>query len=91
MNQATSVPLVLRQAWIVVMPQGAAFESGYSYHLSPDGLRILMDQITARLSTDVAAEREEPQRDPEWVEVPPELYQKIKAAADSGAFGVRSK
>lgn len=70
--------MVLKQLWIVVLPDGAAFDAGASYHLSVADRDSLVNEIAARLATDMAGEREEPLGDPVEVPVRRAYFEKIQ-------------
>lgn len=75
--------LVLKQQWVVVLPSGDRYSAGSSYHLTEQDRVKTIAEVTSRLSTDIAAEREEPISDPWQVSVSESFYKKIVSARGS--------
>lgn len=73
------LPIVLKQLWVVVMPHGAAYEAGVSYHLTEADRDRMIAEVAERLSTDMAGEREEPIGEPEPIHTTPDYYERIKS------------
>lgn len=73
-----NLPVVLKQAWIVILPDGRNFDAGSSYHLTKETRDAMISEVASRLSTDMEGEREEPIGDPFPIHTTPEYYEKIK-------------
>lgn len=73
-----NLPVVLKQSWIVVLPDGRTFDAGSSYHLTEESRNALVSEVASRLSTDMEGEREEPIGDPFPIHTTPEYHEKIK-------------
>lgn len=88
--EKTKLPIVLRQKWITVMPDGAPLDAGVSYHLSEAHASAATAEAFDRqqlLST--AEPHEEPLGEPEAVHTTPEYYKRIEEAVAQGATGIR--
>jgi len=79
--------VVLKQFWIVVMPDGTAQADGCSYHLTERDRDQMVKEVADRLGTDLSEPREEPIGDPVPVYATPEFCQQIQ----SGHSGLRVK
>ena len=75
--------LALKQKWIVILPTGERYSAGSSYHLAEHDRVQMIGEVTARLSTDIAAEREEPTGEPWQVSLSESFYNKIVSARGS--------
>lgn len=70
------LPIVLKQLWIVTLPDGSRYDAGVSYHLSEAHRAAYVQEIASRLSgPDV--EREEPIGDAVSMHVRENWYQEI--------------
>jgi len=69
---------VLKQLWIVILPDGRRFQAGASYHLTEQDRDAMVGEVAERLGTDIESERMEPVGDPVTVYTAKEFYEKIK-------------
>ncbi len=76
MNQP---PMVYKQLWVVVLPNGRRYNAGASYHLTQADRDAMVTEVASRLSTDMEGEREEPIGDAVLIATSPHYYQKIKS------------
>ncbi len=72
-------PMVYKQLWIVVLPNGRRYNAGASYHLTPADRDAMVTEVASRLSTDMEGEREEPVGDAVEIATSPHYYEKIKS------------
>jgi hypothetical protein len=72
-------PLIVKQLWIVVLPDGRKYNAGSSYHLTDADRLQMVGDVASRLSTDMEGEREEPIGDPVQMTCSPNFYEKIKS------------
>lgn len=86
MKPAPSTPppplVVLRQRWVLVLPNGESYDAGYSYHrTAADRVRF----VAARLGESERqgdAGREEPLGDAELFQVSPEQFKQVAESPD---------
>lgn len=83
------LPLVLRQRWILVLPDGRVYDDGVSYHLTEADRDAMVQGVADRLSTAVDEPLSEPVGDPEPVHTTPQYYQKLLESQALGGYGIR--
>jgi hypothetical protein len=85
----SSLPVVFRQRWVLVLPDGRVYDDGVSYHLTESDRNAMVQGMADRLSTAVDEPLHEPVGDPEPVHVGREYYQKLLETQALGGFGIR--
>jgi len=78
---------VLKQQWIIVLPDGTTHADGVSYHLTEADRNSMVEEVAGRLGTDMSDAREEPIGDPAPIYATPEYHQLIQRSR----FGLRVK
>jgi hypothetical protein len=76
------LPVVLKQRWIVTMPDGTRYDAGSSYHLSEAHRVAYVQEVAGRL-TGPDSELEEPIGDPAPVPMRENFYREIVRAGGS--------
>ena len=73
------MPIVIRQHWVTVTPDGTVFDGDMSYHLTEPDRVAMVSEVASRSGMNMETEREEPTGDPEPIHTTEEHYQKIRA------------
>jgi hypothetical protein len=72
----SSRPIVIRQAWMLVLEDGSHHDMGYSFHLKEEDRVAYISQVLAIHEPSFQAE---PIGDPEWISVTEEQHKLIQA------------